>query len=184
MNLLSILLLALGLAMDAFAVSLCKGLSIRGSKVEGAVVAGLWFGGFQAIMPVLGYILGSSVYELVSDYAPWVAFLLLTLVGTNMIWESFGKKEHGGDMSVAAMLPLAVATSIDAFITGISLAMGGGGIALPAAVIGIITFALSAVGIYAGGRIGERFGNIAGCLGGVILIFIGLNVLFADGISF
>ena len=179
MDLLSVLLIGIGLSMDAFAVSLCKGLALRDPSVKSIVVVGLWFGAFQMIMPIIGYYLGSSFYSLISDYDHWIAFILLALIGLNMVRESFSDEEEGMDVSlgVGTMLMLAIATSIDALAVGISLAMTGDSIFASASIIGLTTFVLSAVAVKLGSKFGDRFGSRAELIGGVILILIGLKIL-------
>lgn len=179
MDMLSVLLIAVGLAMDAFAVALCKGLAMKKPDIRSILIVGVWFGFFQAIMPVIGYLLGNSFYGYLADYDHWIAFILLLAIGLNMIREALSGEEEGVDASTAfrTMLVLAVATSIDALAVGISLAMTGDGIAMPAVVIGVVTFLLSAVGVKIGSVFGDRFGSKAELVGGVILILIGLNIL-------
>ncbi len=179
MDFLSVLLIGIGLSMDAFAVSLCKGLALKNPSVKSIVVVGLWFGAFQMIMPIIGYYLGSSFYSLISDYDHWIAFILLAVIGLNMIRESFSDEEEGIDanLGIGTMLMLAIATSIDALAVGISLAMTGDGIFASASIIGLTTFVLSAIAVKLGSRFGDRFGNKAELLGGIILILIGLKIL-------
>ncbi len=179
MDYVALVLISVGLAMDAFAVSICKGLAMRRPTVGQMVIVGLWFGVFQAVMPIIGYALGSAVYDLISDFDHWVAFILLALIGLNMIRESLSKGEEDVDDSLAfrTMLFLAIATSIDALAVGISLAMDGGNIYVSAAVIGIITFLISAVGVRIGAVFGNRYGKHAEMAGGIILIVIGLKIL-------
>lgn len=178
MGLLELLLLAVGLSMDAFAVSVCKGLSLNRIKVKHALTAGLYFGGFQAAMPLIGYFAGQYFEKFITDIDHWVVFILLALIGGNMIKEAFGKDEEvDANFGVKSMLPLAVATSIDAMAVGITFAL------LPdvnvyAAVsfIGVITFAISAVGIYIGNIFGMKYKARAEIVGGVVLIAIGLKI--------
>ena len=185
MDALAILLIAVGLAMDAFAVSLCKGLAIQRASLRDMLLAGLWFGGFQALMPIIGFFLGASFYGLISAFDHWVAFFLLALIGANMVREAvFGEEEEPDpDMGFRTMLVLAIATSIDALAVGISLAMGEGGIAVPALTIGVVTMAISAAGVKIGSLFGDRLGKKAEALGGAILIAIGLKVLL-EGLGF
>lgn len=179
MDLLSVALIGIGLAMDALAVSICKGLAMRTPSLKSMLVVGLWFGSFQAIMPVIGYYLGESFYQYISEYDHWIAFILLLLIGLNMIRESFLSEDEGMDDSIGIkiMFLLAVATSIDAFAVGITLAMDGSDIWLPALIIGIITLAISMAGVRVGSVVGERFGRKAELVGGLILIMIGLKIL-------
>lgn len=179
MDYVALVLISIGLAMDAFAVSICKGLAMREPTVRSMVIVGLWFGVFQALMPVIGYALGTAVYDFISDFDHWVAFILLALIGVNMIREGLSKEDEDVDDSLAfrTMLLLAIATSIDALAVGISLAMDGSNIYVSAAVIGIITFVISAVGVRIGGVFGNRYGKHAEIAGGIILILIGLKIL-------
>lgn len=178
MDFVTILLIGIGLAMDAFAVSLCKGLAMRSPSLRQMVIIGLWFGGFQAMMPVVGYFLGSSFYNLISDYDHWIAFGLLFIIGVNMIHEAFSDEEDvDDDVGFRTMSLLAVATSIDALAIGISMAMDGGDIASSAAVIGVVTFLLTVIGVRIGSVFGDRLGKKAMVFGGVILILIGFRIL-------
>ena len=175
---LSIVLIAVALAMDAFAVSLCKGLAMKKPDLKSVVIIALWFGIFQAIMPVIGYLLGNSMYDLIKDYDHWIAFGLLFLIGANMIRESFSEEEEmDADIYPIPMLILAIATSIDAFAVGISLAMDGSDIISSALIIGIITFLISAVGVKIGFKVGSILGKRAELLGGLILIAIGIKIV-------
>ena len=179
MDVLSLVLIAVGLAMDTFAVSICKGLAMKRPGPKAIIVVGLWFGFFQALMPPIGYYLGSSFYDYISDYDHWIAFILLAAIGLNMIREALSGEEDGVDDSIGfrTMLVLAVATSIDALAVGISLAMTGDDIVSSALLIGIVTFLISAVGVKIGSVFGDRFGQKAELVGGVILIIIGLRIL-------
>ncbi len=185
MDFIAILLIAVGLAMDAFAVSLCKGLALRKVTLRNMLIAGLWFGGFQALMPIIGFYLGVSFYDLISAYDHWVASILLFLIGANMVREGlFGEEEEvDADMGIKTMVLLAIATSIDALAIGISFAMTEDSIFLPAAIIGIVTLVISMAGVKIGSLFGDRFGKKAEVLGGVILIIIGLKVLL-EGLGF
>ena len=179
MELITVLLLAVGLAMDAFAVSICKGLAVRKVTVRTMVIIGLWFGVFQGVMPVIGYMAGSAFYDLISDYDHWIAFILLFLIGVNMIREALSDEEEGvdDDLGFRTMLLLAIATSIDALAVGISLAMTGDGIVEPALVIGVVTMLISMCGVWIGSRFGDRYGKKAELVGGAILILIGLRIV-------
>ena len=179
MELLTVLLIAVGLAMDALAVSLCKGMAMRNPGPKSMVIVGLWFGVFQGVMPVIGYLLGSSMYDLISDYDHWIAFGLLLLIGLNMIVESFSKEEEkvDADISFWTMFVLAVATSIDALAVGISLAMDGSDIVSSAIIIGVVTMPISIMGVKIGAKVGDAFGKRAELLGGIILIAIGLKIV-------
>ena len=179
MELLAVFLIAVGLAMDAFAVSLCKGLAMGKPDIRQMLIVGVWFGGFQALMPVIGYYLGISFYSYITDFDHWIAAGLLWLIGLNMILESMSSEEEQMDASLGfrTMLVLAVATSIDALAVGISLAMEGGGIAASAVMIGVVTFAISAAGVRLGGMFGDRYGRRAELVGGLILVVIGVKIL-------
>ena len=173
MGLIDLLLIGVSLSMDAFAVSICKGLSVHKVELRHALICGAWFGVFQAGMPVLGYLLGSQFQDLLNRVGPWVAFLLLALIGANMVRESFG----GDDFSAKAMLPLAVATSIDALAVGVSFAAMQVNIVPAACIIGITTFVLSAVGVKAGAIFGDKYRALAERMGGIVLILIGVKTL-------
>lgn len=180
-----LLLLGVGLSMDAFAVSVCKGLAMKRSSVKAGLTCGIWFGGFQALMPLIGFFLGSMFAEAIQSVDHWVAFGLLVLIGVNMLREAFSPEEDGGcsecadaDLSVKSMFVMAVATSIDALAVGISLAMAGD-VAIFAAVgiIGVCTFTLSAIGVRVGSVFGSRFEQKAQIAGGVILVILGVKIL-------
>ncbi len=172
-------LIALGLSMDAFAVAVCKGLSVPRLRLRHAVLTGLWFGGFQAMMPAVGYLLGTRFASYITAIDHWIAFILLGLIGANMIRESFGKTEDLLDASfgVGAMLPLAVATSIDALAVGVTFAFLGVKIAYAVTFVGVITFLLSAAGMWIGRVFGCRFKNTAERAGGAVLILMGGKIL-------
>ena len=175
-----LLVLSVGLAMDAFAVSVCKGLSTKRITWQKAMCAGLWFGIYQAVMPVAGYFLGSTFKKLVTSFDHWIAFGLLLLIGINMIREAFGEEKETDDFSFRTMLPLAIATSIDALAVGISFAMSEVNIVYSVTLIGSVTFALSSFGVFLGHKVGSRFGRTARIIGGVILILIGTKILLVD----
>ncbi len=184
MGFFEILLLAVGLSIDAFAVSLCKGLSMKKAGLKEGAVCGAWFGGFQALMPLAGYYLGTLFSGVIEAFDHWVAFILLALIGINMLKEATEKKdcscpdETGADMSVKTMLVMAIATSIDALAVGISLAMAGDvNIFAAISLIGVITFVLSALGVKLGNVFGSRYEKGAQIAGGVILIGLGLKIL-------
>ena len=178
MGLTELFLIAVGLSMDAFAVSICKGLSVKKLSVKHALLAGLYFGGFQFLMPVIGWLLGYRFEALITSIDHWIAFLLLGIIGLNMIRESFDSEEElNDDFGPKTMLLLAVATSIDALAVGITFAFLAVHILPAAGLIGVTTFLISAVGIYVGYRFGARFRNGAERAGGVILILIGLKIL-------
>ena len=178
MGFLELLLLAIGLSMDAFAVSVCKGLAMQKVTFRSAAICGVWFGGFQALMPLLGFFLGDRFAALLTRFGPWIAFVLLALIGGNMVKESFGGDEVlDDDFSAKAMLPLAVATSIDAFAVGVSFAAMQVNIAPAAGLIGVITCGLSAAGVKAGAVFGDKYRAPAERAGGVVLILIGAKTL-------
>ena len=180
MNFAELLLLGVGLSMDAFAVSVCKGLATRRPSLKNMAACGLWFGGFQALMPLIGFYLGSLFAEAIEAVDHWVAFVLLALIGINMIREAVsGETEHeDADFSVRTMLTMAIATSIDALAVGISLAMSGGvQIWSAIAIIGVTTCLLSMLGVKLGSVFGNRFEKKAQIAGGVILILLGLKIL-------
>lgn len=176
-----LLLLAVGLSMDAFAVSVCKGLSMKRTGLKAGLICGGWFGGFQALMPTVGFFLGTLFAGAIEAFDHWVAFGLLALIGANMLREALGKgetEEADGDLSAKAMFPLAIATSIDALAVGISLAMAGNvKIVTAAGLIGAVTFALSAIGVKVGSMFGNRYEKKAQVAGGVILILLGVKIL-------
>lgn len=178
-----LLLLAVGLSMDAFAVSICKGLSVKKAQPKEMALCGVWFGGFQALMPLIGFFLGALFYDAISAFDHWIAFVLLALIGANMLREAFSKEEEcadcqGADFSFKTMLVIAIATSIDALAVGISLAMAGNvNIWLAVALIGIITFLMSGAGVKIGNIFGSKFEKKAQMAGGIILILLGLKIL-------
>ena len=179
MGLPSLFVLAVGLSMDAFAVSICKGLAMKRITVKKACIVGLWFGGFQALMPLIGYLLGSQFEKYITSIDHWIAFLLLCFIGLSMIKESLSKEEEKTNDSLDAktMLLLAVATSIDALAVGITFAFQQVDIIPAVSFIGITTFILSAVGVRVGNLFGTKYKAKAEIAGGIILIFIGVKIL-------
>lgn len=182
MGFVELLLIAVGLSMDAFAVSICKGLGMRALNMRTAAVLALFFGGFQALMPVIGWALGSQFMGVIAPVDHWVAFLLLAFIGGKMLWEAVRGEEDCGCEDTSAIdlrefLVLAIATSIDALAVGISFAALSVDIAPAVALIGVTTFALSLVGVAVGHFFGSRYERPAGVVGGVVLILIGLKVL-------
>ena len=170
--------IAVGLSMDAFAVSICKGLSTKDVRREHMVVTGLYFGGFQALMPLAGYLLGSRFQSMIQRVDHWIAFVLLALIGANMVRESQGEAEHLDDsFTPGTMLPLAVATSIDALSEGVTFAFLNVRIIPAAALIGVTTFALSAIGVRLGSVFGARYQARAELAGGIVLILMGVKIL-------
>lgn len=180
MDIIEIIIIAIGLAMDVFAVAIGKGLSISKVSWRHYLLIGLWFGGFQALMPVIGYFLGASFANVVADFDHWIVFGLLSLIGGNMIKESFSREEDevNGDISVKTMFLLSVATSIDALAAGVSFAFFAKDIIIPVLIIGVITFVLSAIGVKIGNIFGNRYKRKAEFAGGAILIIIGIKILF------
>ena len=181
MGIIELFILAVGLSMDAFAVSVCKGLAMKQAPIKAQLVCGAWFGGFQALMPLIGYYLGTLFIDAISAIDHWIAFGLLVLIGVNMLREALGKDEEettDADLSVKAMFIMAVATSIDALAVGISLAMAGvSNIYLAVLLIGLTTFVLSAVGVKVGTIFGSRYEKKAEVVGGIILILLGFKIL-------
>ena len=178
MSLWELFILAVGLSMDAFAVSVCKGLSVKKLKAKHMLTVGAYFGGFQALMPLLGYILGIQFQSMIQQFDHWIAFVLLALIGANMVKESFGGDEQlDDDYSAKAMLPLAIATSIDAFAVGVSFAAMQVDILPAAGLIGIITCLLSAIGVKVGAMFGDKYRAPAERIGGIVLILIGIKTL-------
>ena len=185
MGFLELFLLAVGLSMDAFAVSICKGLAMKKADAKGMATCGAWFGGFQGLMPLIGFFLGTLFASAIEAVDHWVAFGLLGIIGFNMLKEAFEKEEEGcdcenndADLSVKTMFIMAVATSIDALAVGISLAMAGNvNIWIAVALIGITTFILSGVGVKVGSIFGSKFEKKAQLAGGIILICLGTKIL-------
>lgn len=183
MSLVELFVLAIGLSMDAFAVSICKGLSLGKIKVKHMCIAGIWFGGFQALMPLIGYFLGSFFANMITKYAHWIAFVLLIIIGGNMINEAFGDEEDvDANMDAKNMLILAVATSIDALAVGVTFAFLQVAIVPAVSFIGVVTFICSAIGVKIGSIFGAKYRGKAEIVGGVILILIGLKILL-DGLG-
>ncbi|MFR7991419.1 MAG: manganese efflux pump MntP family protein [Lachnospiraceae bacterium] len=178
MGLLELFIIAVGLSMDAFAVSVCKGLSVGKVQPKHLLITGLYFGGFQSVMPLIGYFLGSSFQSLITNIDHWIAFVLLALIGINMIRESGNPAGHlDPSFNVRAMLPLAVATSIDALAVGITFAFLRVHIVPAVSFIGCITFVLSAAGVKLGSIFGNKYESAAELIGGIVLILMGLKIL-------
>ncbi|MGN0465805.1 MAG: manganese efflux pump MntP family protein [Lachnospiraceae bacterium] len=183
MGILELFILAVGVSMDAFAVSVCKGLSIGKIELKHMVIVGAWFGGFQALMPFLGYLLGSLFATTITKYAHWVAFALLLFIGGNMIKEAFGEEECiDCRMQPKDMLLLAIATSIDALAVGVTLAFLKVSIIPAVSFIGAVTFLCSAIGVKIGSIFGSKYSSKAELCGGVILILIGVKIVL-DGLG-
>ena len=185
MGILEMFILAVGLSMDAFTVSVCKGLCMKKATLKSQAICGAWFGGFQGRMPLIGFFLGTLFAESIQAFDHWVAFGLLALIGANMLKEAFSQEtvdscdiDGEADLSFKSMFVMAVATSIDALAVGISLAMAGNvNIWIAVALIGIITFILSGVGVKVGHMFGSRFEKKAQFCGGIILILLGFKIL-------
>ena len=179
MGLIELFLISVGLSMDAFAVSVCKGLAMPKCTFKKVAIVGLWFGGFQALMPAIGYILGAQFQEAIASIDHWIAFVLLALIGGNMIHEALDNDEEEADASldVKTMFLLAVATSIDALAIGITFAFLKVNIIPAVCFIGIVTFIISFAGVKIGNVFGARYKNKAEIVGGVILILLGLKIL-------
>lgn len=174
-----ILLLGVGLSMDAFAVSICKGLKVKKITWKPLLCVGAYFGAFQALMPTLGYFLGTTFARFIDKYDHWIAFVLLALIGGNMIREAMGREEEecDSDFSFKTMVALAVATSIDALAVGVTFALQDTNVFLAAGLIGLTTFVLSPIGLLVGHRFGLRYKKKAEIVGGIVLIGIGLKIL-------
>lgn len=179
MNFLTLLSLAIALSMDAFSVSICKGLTTKKFSVKTAVLCGFWFGGFQALMPLIGYFLGAQFESIITSIDHWIAFGLLFLIGANMIREAFNeeKDENSSQNDVKTMFLLAVATSIDALAIGVTFAFLQVEIWTAILIIGITTFIFSFAGVAIGNFFGSKYSKPASIIGGVILILIGIKIL-------
>ena len=180
MDLLTLLTLAVGLAMDAFAVSICKGLAMREKVLKKGIIVGLWFGGFQALMPTIGFFLGTQFKDQITSIDHWIAFVLLGLIGINMVKEALSNDEEQADDSIAVkeMFMLAVATSIDALAVGITFAFLNVHIVSAASMIGVCTFLISFAGVKIGNIFGTKYKSKAELAGGIILILFGFKILF------
>lgn len=183
MGLVELLLIAVGLSMDAFAVSICKGLGMKEVNPKVAVVLALFFGGFQALMPLIGWALGSQFLGIIGPIDHWVAFVLLAVIGGKMLWEAFREDAGEGDgkpadrIDLGEFLILAIATSIDALAVGISFAALSVDIVPSVALIGVTTFTFSIAGVFVGNFFGSRYEKPASIVGGVVLILIGTKIL-------
>ena len=180
MDLLTLLTLAVGLAMDAFAVSICKGLAMREKVLKKGIIVGLWFGGFQALMPTIGFFLGTQFKDQITSIDHWIAFVLLGLIGITMVKEALSNDEEQADDSIAVkeMFMLAVATSIDALAVGITFAFLNVHIVSAALMIGVCTFLISFAGVKIGNIFGTKYKSKAELAGGIILILLGFKILF------
>lgn len=178
MGILELFIIAVGLSMDAFAVSVCKGLSLGRIEKKHMCIAGAWFGGFQALMPTIGYFLGSTFADLITRWDHWIAFILLVIIGGNMIKEAFGDEEEvDASMNAKSMFLLAIATSIDALAVGVTFAFLKVNILIAVLFIGCITFVCSAAGVKIGSVFGTKYKSKAEIFGGIVLILIGLKIL-------
>lgn len=181
MNLMELILIAVGLSMDALAIALCKGLSVERVEKKHMIITGMWFGGSQAMMPLLGYFLGTRFQAVVENIDHWIAFILLGIIGINMIKESREEiKRLESSFSAKIMFPLAIADSIDAFAAGVTFAFEEVQIIPAILLIGIITFIVSALGVKTGSKFGEKYKSKAEITGGLILIFMGVSILLQD----
>lgn len=186
MQLAELVLLAIGLAMDAFAVAVCKGLAVCRVKPKHLLLTGLWFGGFQALMPLIGYLLGAAFSQYIDPFDHWIAFVLLALIGISMIREAFDKDccdATDASFAFRVMLVMAIATSIDALAVGITFSVLSVNLALALTLIGAITFALSALGVKIGSIFGTRYRFVAELCGGILLILLGAKILI-EGLFF
>lgn len=178
MDIITLFTLAVGLSMDAFAVAVCKGLAMQKLTIKKTVIVGLWFGGFQALMPAIGYVLGVQFKDKITSIDHWIAFVLLALIGINMIRESRSEEEDANDsLAFREMFVLAIATSIDALAVGITFAFLEVNIFAAVSFIGVITFLLSMVGVKVGNVFGTKYKSKAELAGGIILILLGLKIM-------
>ncbi|MDD5934604.1 MAG: manganese efflux pump MntP family protein [Clostridiales bacterium] len=189
MGIIELLLLAVGLSMDAFAVSVCKGLAMKKIDFKKAAICGIWFGGFQALMPMIGYLLGAQFAGYVTSFTPWIAFVLLAFIGGNMIKEAFSKEEEEPNvkLDVKTMFIMAVATSIDALAVGVTFACVPVQVVatwsillntvLAVCIIGVVTFILSCIGVKVGNVFGSKYEKRAELVGGIILVCLGIKIL-------
>ncbi len=179
MSLAEVFFIGIGLAMDAFAVSICKGLSMKKMIWKNAIIIAIYFGLFQALMPVIGYFLGTTFESFVTSIDHWIAFILLSLIGGNMIKESFDSEDEkkNDNIDFKTMIVLAIATSIDALAVGITFAFFNVNVMLSAFIIGIVTFVISLLGVKIGNKFGDKYQNKAEFTGGLILIVLGLKIL-------
>ena len=174
-----IMLIALGVSMDAFAVSICKGLSCKDKPLKTGLVCGTWFGFFQFLMPVIGFFVGSLFAGFIESFDHWVAFVLLAIIGGNMLKEAFSKEQEevSNELSFWKMFVFAIATSVDALAVGVTFAVLKVNIWVCAGIIGIFTFACSFIGSFIGRKCGEKLKNKAEIFGGIILILLGIKIL-------
>ena len=186
MDLLTIILISIALAMDAFSVSITKGFTVKNITTMETLWFGIFFGGFQALMPVLGWIAGIQLEHFISSIAPWVAFIILSAIGFKMIYESLTSDEEEklkkAKFSFKELTLLAVATSIDAFAVGVTFAILNTPILVPIILIGLTAFIFSEIGIVIGKKLGQFFGDKFEIIGGIVLVFLGLKILL-DGLG-
>lgn len=184
MQFFDLLVLAIGLSMDAFAVSICKGITLKDMNLRKSIIIGIYFGVFQALMPFLGFILTGVFSEQIKSFDHWIAFGLLLFIGIKMLIEAFEEKkeeeccEH--NIRFFVMIPLALATSIDALAAGITLSINEVNIYYAIAIIGAVTFLLCTIGAKVGNYFGRKFQKLAEIFGGIILILLGIKILFSD----
>ena len=178
MTIWELIIIAIGLSMDAFAVAVCKGLAVRKVDYKHSAIVGAYFGGFQAFMPIIGFLVGMQFQEMITAIDHWIAFVLLLIIGSNMIKESRGEDESLDDsFSFKAMFPLAIATSIDALAIGVTFAFLKVNIVWAVSLIGVITFILSGIGVKVGNNFGIKYKSKAEMLGGIVLILLGTKIL-------
>ena len=178
MTIWELIIIAIGLSMDAFAVAVCKGLAVKKVEYKHSAIVGAYFGGFQALMPLIGFLVGMQFQEMITAIDHWISFILLLIIGGNMIKESRGKDEELDDsFSFKAMFPLAVATSIDALAIGVTFAFLKVNIVWAISLIGVITFILSGIGVKVGNNFGIKYKSKAEMLGGIVLILLGTKIL-------
>ena len=178
MNWFELILTAIAVSMDAFAIAICKGLSVKRAENKHLISAGLWFGGFQALMPLIGYLLGTTFSVYIESVDHWLSLTLLSIIGANMLKESFSAAEElDSSFSVKVMFPLALAGSIDALAVGVTFAFLKVNILLAITLIGITTFAFSAAGVKIGNRFGSKYKSKAEFVGGLMLILIGITIV-------
>ena len=179
MGIIEIIILAVSLSMDAFAVALCKGLALKKASIKSCLVVGAWFGTFQGLMPLIGYLLGSTFADKITSIDHWIAFILLSIIGIGMIKESLGDEEESLNDKVdfKTMVVLAIATSIDALAIGVTFAFLQVNIGLAGLMICAITFIISYFGVVFGNKFGDKFGSKAELVGGILLILMGLKIL-------
>lgn len=180
MGIVELLVIAVGLGMDAFAIAICKGLSIKKIKLKHMLIVGAYFGGFQALMPAIGYLLGFGFHQKIEFLDHWIAFILLSLIGINMIKEALFENDESLDESLnfKTMLILSIATSIDALAAGITFAFLNTSLFVSVIIIGIITFILSVIGVKLGNIYGSKYQKKACIFGGIVLILLGIKIFF------